>query len=251
MKNSLIHRAPPSGGHDTNTLPAKQSIMRRVLFVSAILLSAMLPVRGAVPNAQEILASTRLRVSQQDIDVQGQLRENGRVVPFRLTQTGPVIRYSFSNPSEALQLRLGANDANLEQLSKEGVDKISGPEFEQKVRGTAITFEDLSLKFLYWRNARVIGEDSVSTRRCWKIELLPPNQQSQYSRVIVWCDEEGGALMKMEGYDEKGRLVRRFQVVSAQKIEGRWFLKEMRIEQLDPQTSRTVATTYLDIKKSA
>src|SRR6267143_3726967 len=59
------------------------------------------------PSAREILASVRLQQAQQQIDLQGQLRENERVVPFHLTQTGPVIRYDFSNPTEALQLRLG------------------------------------------------------------------------------------------------------------------------------------------------
>ena len=66
------------------------------------------------PSAQEVLAAVRLQQAQQEIDLEGQLRENEKVVPFRLTQTGPVIRYAFSNPDEALQLRLGENDSRLD-----------------------------------------------------------------------------------------------------------------------------------------
>ncbi len=189
-----------------------------------------------------------MQQAQQNIDLQGQLRENETVVPFRLTQTGPVIRYSFANPPEALQLRLGENDSRLEQLSGSGIEKITPAQFDRRVRGTAVTYEDLALKFLYWPNARVVGEDSIRTRDCWKLQLQAPSRTSQYSNVLLWVDKEGGALMRMEGYDWNGQLAKRFEVVSAQKIEGRWFLKQMRIEQMQPGTGKVQARTYLEIK---
>ena len=204
---------------------------------------------AAPPSANEILESVRVRQARQQMELQGQLREGATIVPFRLTQTGPVIRYSFSNPDEALQLRLGDNDSRLEEVTREGVEKITPAQFDHKVRGTGITYEDLALKFLYWPNARVTGEYSISLRNCWKLELKAPNRQSQYSNVWVWVDKEGGALMKLEGYDWSGKLAKRFTVVSGQKIEGRWFLKQMRIEEFDPGTGKSRSRTYLEINK--
>jgi hypothetical protein len=204
---------------------------------------------AAPPPAKEILESVRLRQAQQQLELQGQLREGATIVPFRLTQTGPVIRYSFSKPDEALQLRLGDNDSRLEEVTREGVEKVTPAQFDHKVRGTALTYEDLSLKFLYWPNARVTGENSISLRNCWKLELKAPNRQSQYSNVWLWVDKEGGAMMKLEGYDWNGKLAKRFTVVSGQKIDDRWFLKEMRIEEFDPSTGKPRARTYLEIKK--
>ncbi len=55
--------------------------------------------------------------------------------------------------------------------------------------------------------------------------------------------------MRLEGYDWKGKLAKRFEVVSGQKIEGRWFLKQMRIEEMDPATGKVTSRTYLEIKK--
>jgi len=201
------------------------------------------------PSAKEILGSVRLQQAQQQIDLQGQLRENEKVIPFRLTQTGPVIRYAFSNPDEALQLRLGENDSRLEEVTRGGVEKIAPAQFDHKVRGTGVTYEDLALKFLYWQNARTTGEETIRTRSCWKLELKAPSRQSQYSNVFLWVDKSGGALMRMEGYDWNGQLAKRFEVVSAQKIEGRWFLKQMRIEEIEPGTGKVQARTYLEIKK--
>ena len=157
-----------------------------------------------LPAAKDILESVRLQQAQQQIELEGQLRENDKLIPFRLTQTGPVIRYSFSNPDEALQLRLGDNDSRLEQVTSEGVEKIAPAQFDGKVRGTAITYEDLALKFLYWPDARVTGENSIRTRNCWKLELKAPSRQSQYSNVYLWVDKSGGALMRIDGFDWKG-----------------------------------------------
>jgi Outer membrane lipoprotein-sorting protein len=225
--------------------------MRRLIsmLVFALSLGALSIGAAPLPSAKEILASVRLQQAQQQVDLQGQLRENEKVVPFRLTQTGPVIRYTFSNPDEALQLRLGENDSRLEEVTRGGMEKITPAQFDHKVRGTGVSYEDLALKFLYWQDARVTGDDTIRTRSCWKLELKAPSRQSQYSNMFLWVDKSGGALMRMEGYDWNGQLAKRFEVVSAQKIEGRWFLKQMRIEEIQPGTGKVQARTYLEIKK--
>ncbi|HKP02525.1 MAG TPA: outer membrane lipoprotein-sorting protein [Chthoniobacterales bacterium] len=224
--------------------------MRRLNFlVPALSLMAGSFFAAELPEARDILESVRLRQAQQEIELQGQLRENDKIIPFRLTQTGPLIRYSFSNPDETLQLRLGDNDSRLEEVTRGGTEKISAAQFDHKVRGTGISYEDLALKFLYWPDARVTGENSIRTRNCWKLELKAPSRQSQYGTVWLWVDKNGGALMRVEGYDLKGQLAKRFEVISAQKIEGRWFLKQMRIEEFVPGTGKVQTRTYLEINK--
>jgi negative regulator of sigma E activity len=224
-------------------------MQKQIALILLVLSGVVAALHAAAPSAREILESVRLQQAQQQIELEGQLRENDKVIPFRLTQTGPVVRYSFSNPDEALQLRLGEDDSRLEQVTREGVEKITPAQFDQKVRGTGLTYEDLALKFLYWPDARVTGENSIRTRNCWKLELKAPSRQSQYSNVYLWVDKNGGALMRMEGFDWRGQLAKRFEVVSAQKIEGRWFLKQMRIEEFVPGTNKVQTRTYLEIKK--
>ena len=200
------------------------------------------------PDAQEILANVRLRQAQQQIDLRGQLRQDAAIVPFHLVQEGPIVRYIFTDPNETLQLRLGANSSRLDDITRSGSTRISGERLDDPVRGTAITYEDLALRFLYWPNARVIGADNIRTRNCWRIQLQAPANDSQYGSLLLWVDKESGTLMRMEAFDRSGKLAKRFEVVSAQKIEGRWFLKQMRVEAVDPQTKRATARTYLEIK---
>src|SRR5688572_9764557 len=171
--------------------------MLKQIALSSLTLVVASALGAALPSAREILESVRLQQAQQQLDLEGQLREADKVFPFRLTQSGPVIRYSFSNPDEALQLRLGENDSRLEEVTKEGVEKVTAAQFDRKVRGTSVTYEDLALKFLYWPDARVTGENSIRSRYCWKLELKAPSRQSQYSNVYLWVDKAGGAIMRM------------------------------------------------------
>jgi hypothetical protein len=201
------------------------------------------------PSAKDILASVRMIEAKQQIDLQGQLRQDDVVIPFRLMQNGPLIRYSFTNPDQVLQLRLGENSSRLDVVSDAGTEKFGGSKLNQKIRGTTVTYEDLAFKFLYWPTARILGEENVRTRNCWKLQVRAPSRESQYSNVLLWIDKASGALMRMEGYDSNLQLAKRFEVVSAQKIENRWFLKQMRIEELQPGTSRVQARTYLEIKR--
>jgi hypothetical protein len=221
--------------------------MRRIL---AIYFGLTLSIFGQpAPSAKDILDSVRMIETQQQIDLQGQLRENDIVVPFRLTQNGPLIRYSFTNPDEALQLRLGEKSSRLDLVTGAGTEKFAASKLKQKIRGTGVTYEDLAFKFLYWPTARVVGEENVRTRNCWKLQLRTLSRESQYSNVLLWVDKASGALMRMEGYDWNAQLAKRFEVVSAQKIDNRWFLKQMRIEEFQPGTNHVQLRTYLEIKK--
>jgi outer membrane lipoprotein-sorting protein len=232
--------------------------MKRLFPLVALLLAASTLQRfnasaGAAeptPSAREILDSVRMRQAQQQIDLRGQLRQNEIVVPFQLIQSGSVVRYLFSNPDEALQLQLGENDSRLEEVTREGVEKVQPAQFNRKIRGTDVTYEDLSLKFLYWSNAQLIGTETITTGNCWKLELRPAANHSQYTRVVVWVHQNSGALVRLEGYDSKAQLVKRFNVVSAQKIHDRWYLKQMRIETFQPGTNHVLSRTYLEINKS-
>ena len=213
------------------------------------LLMALSTHAQSAPSAQDILSSVRMMEARQQIDLQGQLRQDDIVVSFRLVQNGPLIRYSFANPDEVLQLRLGENSSRLDLVTDAGSKSFAPSKLKQKIRGTGVTYGDLAFKFLYWPTARLLGEEIVRTRNCWKLQLRAPSRDSEYSNMMLWIDKGSGALMRLEGYDWNAQLVKRFEVVSAQKIEGRWFLKQMRVEELQPGTNHVVSRTYLEIKR--
>jgi hypothetical protein len=224
-------------------------VIRHSAFVICAALAAVSVFAEAPPSAKDILDSVRMIESRQQIDLQGQLRQDDLVIPFRLVQNGPLIRYTFTNPDETLELRLGENSSRLELVSDAGTEKVGASKLQEKIRGTILMYGDLAFKFLYWPTVRVLGEENVRTRKCWKLQLRAPSRESSYSNVLLWVDKASGALMRMEGYDWNAQLIKRFEVVSAQKIEGRWFLRQMRVEQLQPGTNHVEARAYLEIKR--
>lgn len=243
MKQSLVHDAPAR--HDM-----KRSRMKQVLLAMALLaLAGSTRADEAPPPAQAILDQVRLTQAQQQLDLHGQLRSDATVIPFRLTQTGPVIRYTFANPPVVLQLRLGEKKSELELVKSNSTEKFASSRLDEKIGGTGVTFGDLALSFLYWPDPQFISNDTVRTRACWKLRLHPPSKSAAYSTVILWVDQQSGAIMRLEAYDWKNQLAKKFEVVSAQKIEGRWFLKQMRIEEMDPATGKVKSRSYLEINK--
>jgi hypothetical protein len=224
-------------------------VIRHWTFVICVALAAFSVLAEPPPSAKDILDSVRMIESRLQIDLQGQLRQDDMAIPFRLMQNGPSIRYTFTNPDETLELRLGENSSRLELVSDAGTEKVGASKLQEKIRGTIVLYGDLAFKFLYWPSARVLGEEKVRTRKCWKLQLRAPSRESTYSNVLLWVDKASGALMRMEGYDWNAQLIKRFEVVSAQKIEGRWFLKQMRVEQFQPGTNHVEARAYLEIKR--
>jgi hypothetical protein len=224
-------------------------VIHHASFVVSMTFAALSLFAEPPPSAKDILDSVRMVESRQQIDLQGQLRQDDAVIPFRLMQNGPLIRYTFTNPDETLELRLGENSSRLELVSDAGTEKVGASKLQEKIRGTIVLYGDLAFKFLYWPTARVLGEENVRTRKCWKLQLRAPSRESSYSNVLLWVDKASGALMRMEGYDWNAQLIKRFEVVSAQKIEGRWFLKQMRVEQLQSGTNHVEARAYLEIKR--
>jgi hypothetical protein len=101
---------------------------------------------------------------------------------------------------------------------------------------------------LYWKNAKVEGDQKILLTDSWQVLVQPPSAgSSSYSKVRLWIGKDNGALLKAEAFGRDGKLARLFRVVSGQKLDdGLWILKSMRIESMT--TARGDKTpTYLEI----
>jgi hypothetical protein len=200
----------------------------------------------AEPDATAILRAARINPLGQNLALKAQLRTDSGTTPFQIIVDSSV-RYRFENPDQELILELRDDSASLSERVGSKTAPIRGARFDDPVRGTGITYEDLSLGFLYWKDPKILGEETIRTRKAWKIELQAGRNSSQYGVARLWIDQESGALLRIEGYNKDGRLHRRFEVISAQKIDGQWMLKQMRVETLEPETGKIVNRTYLEV----
>ena len=183
--------------------------------------------------------------TQQEAFLRGRLRSGPQSAPFTLQVDFGKLRFAFENPERVYEVRL--EDDSSAVYDAKGRSLRRGMQ-EPVADGAPVTVEDLSLGFLYWPDARLLGEENVRGRGSWKIELRPGRRGSEFAVVRVWLDRASGALLRIEGFDWEGKLLRRFEVVSGQRIDGRWMLKQMRIEKFAPDNAtRPVDRSYLEI----
>jgi hypothetical protein len=109
------------------------------------------------------------------------------------------------------------------------------------VQQTDVTWMDLTLSFLWWRGGVWVGSDSIRGRPTIVVDVSPPAGDpaaETYARVRLWIDEQARILLQAEGYDAAGKPVRTLWVKSFRKINERWMIKDMEIQQY-PVVHRT------------
>lgn len=231
------------------------SSLRTGLLAAALSLVTLLPPGIARGQSQKLTAPDILRAvreaqgSRHD-SLNGFLRDDitDLKFPFHLIADGPQVRYEFKGPPPtAVQVRYNEDGSELTESGPDGSGKLTPATFDKHILGTDLTYEDLALRFLYWTNTTIEGEDTVFGRPAWKLRLNAPNHRTQYSSVLAWVDKESGGLSQVEGYDWKGKLAKRFKVVGVRKFSGRTYLGKMRIEGFNPDDGRTQSRTYLEI----
>lgn len=206
-------------------------------------------VAAEAPDPAKILEIARMAQRTQSAEVRGRLRTDGQSqeYPFDLSIVPGRVQFVF--PASGLEVRLTTGNAGsrLDAGEPGKLKELSGQALHEAVLGTGVSYQDLAMQFLYWPDPKFEQEEVISTRRSAKILLRAPQRSSLYAAVFVWIDLDTGAIMQIEGYDWEGKHVKRFKVISGQKLGGEWMLKQMRVEDFEPGTRKVRARTYIEI----
>ena len=225
-------------------------LLRLVLFLGSLSTCGWLclgPCAGAEDELKRAQDFSRIdagailrgvRESQAAIrqSLQGRLRSGARKLPYRMVMDGSELRFEFPEAlppdPQVVSLQFGERDASVQAKVAEG--NLRKVQFEDEIAGMGVLYEDLSMRYLYWKDAEVVDEERMLPPlyvKCWKIRVRrPPKLRSPYREVLVWVSQENGGILKSEAYDDKGELVRRLKVVSIQGSDQGTTLKQMRIE---------------------
>jgi hypothetical protein len=198
-------------------------------------------------DADEILKAARLTPTLRPATMRAQIRAEEKTSPLRLSLKDQVINYEFTDPEQTISLKLNPEKTQLFEKKDGKIQPVSSTHLHDQVRDTGVSYQDLSLGFLYWPRPVLKGEESVKTRPCWKIDLQAPTDEPIYGVARVWIDKQSGAILRIEGYNKKGQLLRRFEIVSAQKLHDLWMLRQMRIERFTPANSSPISRVYLEV----
>lgn len=110
------------------------------------------------------------------------------------------------------------------------------PSYAGRVAGTDMTWMDLTLDFLWWKEVRfddIPRGDSHNGRDCDILVTVPPGPIPGCSAVRVWVDRQLRCVMQAEQLGPQGNTVRKMWVQRVKKMGDRWMIRDMEIETLN------------------
>jgi len=103
---------------------------------------------------------------------------------------------------------VGADDQWLYLPSLKRVKRISSRNKSGPFMGSEFSFEDLSSFEIDKYNYHYLGDELVSGMDSFKVEQYPKDENSGYSKRIVWVDKQEYRIVKVEFYDRKKSLLK-------------------------------------------
>lgn len=183
-------------------------------------------------TAEEVLRLVRYSYTLYNRDFTGQLRMGlTKKVPFLLSLKPEAIRFVFNDPAQVIMVDTREQRFTLlEGIDGGEIQPVPPSKYGEKIRGTDVTYDDLSMRFLYWPDARILAQEKLKGRDTIRVAMRNPDGAGAYASVEVWIDKLSGGMLKMIGSDRSGRAVRNFEVLHGKKFGDVWMVDEMRIE---------------------
>ena len=219
------------------------------LFLTVALASS---AHARQPDANSILQGARLSATLTQLDktepLQGNLTKNGKKTPIALFLDGKNIQFQFNEnngPWRIFHMRLADDRYELFEMIDGKTRDFPANKLVEPIAETDLTYEDLALRFFYWPNPKLEGEEDVGGQPCYKLRIeKPKGTPGRYEVVYVWVHRKFGAFMKIRGHDKNGGLIKEFQVEDIMKVaDNIWTLRKMQVATHDPATNRRIAMT--------
>lgn len=152
------------------------------------------------------------------------------------------IRDAFGGPLQHLAITWASpEEPEYRYLEGSPLRAAPLPPLNNMIMDTDISWIDLSLSFLWWKGGVERGEEAVRGRDCRIIDLPAPEKFVEaFDGVRLWVDKKVGIVLRAEGYDAAGTMIRRMDVKSFKKINGRWVIKDIDFERFPAGTRTTL-----------
>jgi hypothetical protein len=211
------------------------------------------------PNAEQIIGGAKMVAALQQADLEGNMTRGRTKVPVALFLRNKDIQFQYyeNKAWQKFHLRMNDNLNELFEMINNKQSKFPQNRLATPIAGTDLSYEDLAMRFFYWKNPKLEGAERVGVHNCWKIRLNNPGQGGAYQVMYVWVHQKYGAFMKIEGFDRNGKILKRFEVTdvmnigkNAQGVEI-YTLKQMNVSTMNPDNGRALSQTKLIFNQPA
>jgi hypothetical protein len=213
-------------------------------------LSALSMMQAQADEAAEnVLRGARFAATLQHQNLHGHMRKDGRKTPITLFLRGKNIQFQYQveKVDHRFHMRLKEDQFDLLEIVGNKTRKFDNAKLAEKINNTDLSFEDLSMKFLYWQKSKIVGEEKISGQKCHKVRLINPDDAGNYRIVYAWIHQKYGSLMRVVGYNAAGEPLKQFQVTDIMKVGKQFTLKRMRVDSMFD--NKVSGTTYLEFER--
>lgn len=201
---------------------------------------------------QIVDAVKRSRCALQPL--RGYLTKGRKEVPFVIKMTESLIHISFENPKQNINLDIGDKTYRLKEVTAGSNTDVPVAAYSTGVRGTDLTYDDLSMRYLYWPKKVMVGEETIKTQKCYVVDLYNPQRMGDYYLVRIFVGKNSGAIMRMNCFDWNGKKIKSCAVTAGMKVpdpHGKMVtvLKSMDVIRFVPGTDKVVGETTFELRK--
>jgi outer membrane lipoprotein-sorting protein len=192
-----------------------------------------------LPGAEELLEKMdrnltfEARKTRMVMTVEGRRPRTFEMVSFGRGEEDSAMEYlSPARDKGTRMLKLG-DELWLYLPGADRVQKISGHMLRQGMMGSDVSYEDMmaSREMRTRYTAKVLGEDEVDGRACWKLEMKAKDDQVTYPRRVSCIDKETYIPLQQDLYALSGMLLKTWTMSDVKSFgEGRQFPSKMTIQ---------------------
>ena len=215
-------------------------------FFHIILFALILPTLGVDVEAEQLLANARYVSALNKQDLTGKLKKGSNEVPIKLYMRGKDIQMQYELQKDVWNgVHLELKDSNCELFDIIGgeMKKFPDQKIGQPIASTDLSYEDLSLRFLYWPAPEIVGEESVKTQDCYIVRVFNPDTRGNYAVCDLWIHKKAAALMKVKAFNAKGQHIKTFEASDLMNVDGEILMRKMKVERLS--NGRVDSVSYL------
>ena len=200
----------------------------------------MLPTRPVELKGALILRNRRGIVSREyDYALVMRRAPDVTLMTVRLTPRGETNLLATVSVS-----RRGARPPTIQLAKANAPGEATVPSLLERVMETDVTWLDVGIDFVNWRNPALAGEDRLKGRVCDLLDVEPAAPLPGCAKARLWVDRAQKVVMQAAQLDETGRETRKLWVRAVQKVDERWIFKDLEVE-----TTGTAHRTRLHFDK--
>jgi len=126
------------------------------------------------------------------------------------------------------------------------VKRISSRNKSGPFMGSEFSYEDLSSFELEKYKFKYLGEENINGVDCYKVEQIPTDKYSGYTRQVAWLDKEHFRAQKVDFYDRKKSHLKTL-TFSDYKLYLEKYWRPMAMSMVNHQTNKSTDLKTLEL----